>query len=283
MLEDGRQARFLFLDDGEDPDTLVRKLGTHAFESLLSDARPVEKFLFDLAADKLDMDSLEGKARFAKRAMPLVQQLPTGVFKQLMLQALAEKAGIDQGALNELAQTQSHKPKPSLPIPEPEIPKRNEPLTDHTPVQRAKLVTETLRLLLQRPEIAAAALPDDIAVLSDNGETLLSELLTLLKKQPQSNAAMLLGHWYGTPEGELLAKLMGDETIIPYDGVPAQFSDCLQQLTTQPKIRLLQTRLNELSRRDIQALNEQEKSEIRELLREKRALETAVKKSTQKH
>jgi hypothetical protein len=57
----------------------------------------------------------------------------------------------------------------------------------------------------------------------------------------------------------------------------------LQQLTTQPKIRLLQTRLNELSRRDIQALNEQEKSEIRELLREKRALETAVKKSTQKH
>jgi hypothetical protein len=41
--------------------------------------------------------------------------------------------------------------------------------------------------------------------------------------------------------------------------------------------------LNELSRRDIQALNEQEKSEIRELLREKRALETAVKKSTQKH
>ena len=283
MLEDGRQARFLFLDDGEDPDTLVRKLGTHAFESLLSDARPVEKFLFDLAADKLDMDSLEGKARFAKRAMPLVQQLPTGVFKQLMLQALAEKAGIDQGALNELAQTQSHKPKPSLPIPEPEVPKRNEPLTDHTPVQRAKLVTETLRLLLQRPEIAAAALPDDIAVLSDNGETLLSELLTLLKKQPQSNAAMLLGHWYGTPEGELLAKLMGDETIIPYDGVPAQFSDCLQQLTTQPKIRLLQTRLNELSRRDIQALNEQEKSEIRELLREKRALETAIKKSTQKH
>ena len=137
--------------------------------------------------------------------------------------------------------------------------------------------------MLQRPEIAAAALPDDIAVLSDNGETLLSELLTLLKKQPQSNAAMLLGHWYGTPEGELLAKLMGDETIIPYDGVPAQFSDCLQQLTTQPKIRLLQTRLNELSRRDIQALNEQEKSEIRELLREKRALETAVKKSTQKH
>ena len=282
MLEDGRQARFLFLDDGEDPDTLVRKLGTHAFESLLSDARPVEKFLFDLAADKLDLDSLEGKARFAKRAMPLVQQLPTGVFKQLMLQALAEKAGIDQAALSELAQSQNHKPKPSLPLPEPETPRQNEPLTDHTPIQRAKLVTETLRLLLQRPEVAANAQSDDIAILSDNGETLLSELLTLLKRQPQSNAAMLLGHWYGTPEGELLARLMGEENIIPFEGIPAQFSDCLQRLTTQPKIRLLQTRLNELSRRDIQALDEQEKSEIRELLVEKHALEAAIKKSAQK-
>ena len=58
MLEDGKQARFLFLDEGQDPDSLVRQVGKQVFETLLKDARPVERFLFDLAADKLDVLSL---------------------------------------------------------------------------------------------------------------------------------------------------------------------------------------------------------------------------------
>lgn len=276
LLEDGRHARFLFLDEGEDPDTLVRKLGSQAFESLMKDARPVEQFLFDLAAEGLNKDSLEGKATFSKRAVPLVQQLPNGVFKQLMWQSLAERTGVELTSLTELAQVQQPKPKAILaqeltpPKDKSKPANRNENMTGPS-----KLALTCITLLLQRPDIAEQAKSEDIAVLNDAGEALLCELLTLLARQPHSNTAMLLGHWYGTAEGELLARLAGEESIIPYEGVPAQFKDCLRRLTLHPKLRVLQGRINELSSRGIGSLSTSEKSELKELLTELRALELA--------
>ena len=279
LLEDGRQAKFLFLDEGEDPDTLVRKLGTQAFESLIKDARPVEQFLFDMAAEGLNQESLEGKATFSKRAVPLVQQLPSGVFKQLMWQALADRTGVELASLTELTQVQQPKPKPILA-------QDLEPATSNTQAPRtaqraetksgaSKLALTCITLLLQRPDVATQAQNEDIAILNDSGEALLSELLTLLRRQPHSNTAMLLGHWYGTTEGELLARLAGEESIIPFDGIPAQFKDCLRRLTKHPKLKVLQERINELSQRGISSLTDAEKSELKELLAELRALESA--------
>lgn len=276
LLEDGRQAKFLFLDEGEDPDTLVRKLGTQAFESLIKDARPVEQFLFDMAAEGLNQDSLEGKATFSKRAVPLVQQLPSGVFKQLMWQALADRTGVDLSSLTELAQIQQPKPKAILAQdlePTSVAPKTVQ--RKEISVGPSKLALTCIALLLQRPEVAAQAQNEDIAILNDSGEALLSELLSLLRRQPHSNTAMLLGHWYGTAEGELLARLAGEESIIPFEGVPAQFKDCLRRLTKHPKVRVLQERINELSTRGIGSLSTAEKSELKELLTELRALESA--------
>jgi DNA primase len=279
LLEDGRQAKFLFLDEGEDPDTLVRKLGTQAFESLIKDARPVEQFLFDMAAEGLNQESLEGKATFSKRAVPLVQQLPSGVFKQLMWQALADRTGVDLASLTELAQIQQPKPKAILAQDlEPNEPTgRTQKATQRTEVKSgpSKLALTCINLLLQRPDVAAQAQNEDIAILNDSGEALLSELLTLLRRQPHSNTAMLLGHWYGTTEGELLARLAGEESIIPFEGIPAQFKDCLRRLTKHPKLKVLQERINELSQRGIGSLTDAEKSELKELLTELRALESA--------
>ena len=274
MLEDGKQARFLFLDEGQDPDSLVRQVGKQVFETLLKDARPVERFLFDLAADKLDVLSLEGKATLSKRALPLIQQLPKGVFRQLMLQALADKTGVDRQTLEALAESRQPKPKPIL-APEPSQQPSRQRVDTASANDRgmAKLSSTLISLLLQRPDIAAKARVEDIAVLYDAGDTLLGDLLSLLHKQPNANTAMLLGHWYGTPEGEILARLAGEESIIPHDGIPAQFEDCLYRLTRTPKVKVLQERINELSHRTMAELADEQKRELMELLQEKRALE----------
>src|SRR5690606_22389951 len=63
VMSDGRQARFLFLPEGEDPDSLVRKQGSAAFEQLLAGGQPLADYLFSALAEGLDMDSLEGRAR----------------------------------------------------------------------------------------------------------------------------------------------------------------------------------------------------------------------------
>lgn len=103
-MEDGRQIKFLFLAEGQDPDTLVRQIGTDRFNALAKDAVPLEEFLFEVAADNLDTSSMEGRARFSKIAAPLVGQLPEGVYRQLMFDNLAKRTGLAPEILRELQQ-----------------------------------------------------------------------------------------------------------------------------------------------------------------------------------
>ena len=102
QMEDGRQVRFLFLPEGEDPDTLVRKVGQAAFETLIDIATPLEQFFFDKLSSELDLDSHQGRGKLRELAQPLITQLPEGVFALLMREQLAQRLGIGVDALNAL-------------------------------------------------------------------------------------------------------------------------------------------------------------------------------------
>src|SRR5690606_22336789 len=103
-MNDGRTVKFLFLPDGEDPDTLVRQIGADKFERMIDLAVPLEDFLFDVAAEGLNIRSLEGRARFSRRAAPLLDKLPRGVFRELMFEQLAVRTGLSRHTLEELIQ-----------------------------------------------------------------------------------------------------------------------------------------------------------------------------------
>ncbi len=106
-LQDGLQARFLFLPDGEDPDTIVRKEGKEAFEKRLDNSKHLPEFLFDNVKEQVDFDTLDGKARFGQLAAPLISRLPTGMLKELMQQQLAQETGIKQEVLAKLLPTET--------------------------------------------------------------------------------------------------------------------------------------------------------------------------------
>ncbi len=95
LMEDGRQARFLFLPDGEDPDTMVRLEGTDAFNQRIDQALPLSQFLFDSLSEDIDLNSGEGRARLSALAMPLINKIPGAVLQQLMRQQLSELSGLD--------------------------------------------------------------------------------------------------------------------------------------------------------------------------------------------
>ncbi len=90
FLQDGRQVRFLFLDDGEDPDTVVRKDGPELFEHKVSSATPFSEYLFEHLGESLDLSSMDGRASLAKQATPLINQMPKGLFYEMMIGRLAE-------------------------------------------------------------------------------------------------------------------------------------------------------------------------------------------------
>ncbi|MDH5750745.1 MAG: DNA primase, partial [Rhodospirillales bacterium] len=87
-LREGRQARFLFLPEGEDPDSLVRGQGRAAFESMLASAQPLSEYFFDHFTQAVDMSSIDGRARLVGLAKPYLEQIPQGVFRDMMFSRL---------------------------------------------------------------------------------------------------------------------------------------------------------------------------------------------------
>ncbi|EIK43761.1 DNA primase [Cellvibrio sp. BR] len=143
---DGRTVKFLFLPEGEDPDTLVRQIGPEKFERMIELAVPFEDYLFDAVAEGINIRTMEGRATFSKRAAPLLDRLPKGVFRELMFESLATRTGLNRNILQELIQEQQQKGEmqplfsaPPAPQKQEEstphlaIPKRMEPAWDHLP------------------------------------------------------------------------------------------------------------------------------------------------------
>ena len=93
-MKDGRQAFFLFLPEGEDPDSIVRQEGAAGFDARLRAATPLSEFFYAQLAQDVNLDTLDGKARLAERCKPLLAQIPDGAFADLMQQRLTELTGV---------------------------------------------------------------------------------------------------------------------------------------------------------------------------------------------
>ena len=94
LMQDGYQISFLFLPDGEDPDTMVNKIGKDGFLELVANATSLTDFLIDTLRKRADLNRLDGRAKLAKLARPLIRQFPDGVLRQLVVEQLARLAQI---------------------------------------------------------------------------------------------------------------------------------------------------------------------------------------------
>ncbi|MEK1904534.1 MAG: DNA primase, partial [Pseudomonas sp.] len=114
-LQDGRRARFLFLPDGEDPDSLVRAEGTDAFRARINQhAQPLAEYFFQQLSEEADPRSLEGKAHLVTLAAPLIDKIPGNNLRALMRQRLGEITGLNGEALSQVARSA---PAPATPTP----------------------------------------------------------------------------------------------------------------------------------------------------------------------
>ncbi|MFT6237666.1 MAG: DNA primase [Cellvibrionaceae bacterium] len=113
-MEDGRKVKFLYLPEGEDPDTLIRQIGTDKFTKLIEGATPLESFLFDEMGRNIDTQTMEGRAHLCKITAPMLDELPRGIYRELMFQQLANrtKLNIDtiMTLLSELPKAQTSAP-----------------------------------------------------------------------------------------------------------------------------------------------------------------------------
>jgi len=261
ILKEGHELRFLFLPDGEDPDTLVRKEGKEGFEARLDKATPLSRYLFDQLSSQIDMNSLDGRARLVELARPYLAKLPTGLFRQMMLDHLANLAKVDRQAIEARLQQTRQKTTPAEDRPRVR-PRQRSALQGKAPFTS---IRRAIALLLHYPHLANDIEDENrLAKVQQAGIPLLLKLLEMIHQNPNITSAVLLERWRETEHWPHLEKLltwnpMADAGV----EVDIEFKAALEALMNQPsesRTELL------LARSEQGPLSPAEKSELQQLL-----------------
>lgn len=222
-MHEGREAGFLFLPDGEDPDSMVRSEGQAAFEARIEQAMPLSKFLLEHFSQQVDLTIPDGRARLVKLVKPFLQKIPDKVFRHMMFNQLASVVNMRVQQLENLIETAS--------LPQAKINKPAKQTQGKRPPIR-----QAINLILQNPQNAAGIENFQFLQQSDiQGAGLLYELLEILTSEPNLNTAAILERWRDKPEGVHLLKLAQNQLPGDDESHANELNDIINYLAKQLK------------------------------------------------
>lgn len=252
LMRDGYEIRFLFLPDGEDPDTMVRQEGQQAFEQRLQTATPLSEFLINHLKSQTDMSSMDGRAHFAEIAKPLLNKLPESIFKDLLNESVSKEIGLHNKRLVETEPV--HQSRPKSPA---------ESKGRHLRITNVRLA---IGLMLQQPSLGSQVVIDNSLRSADiQGVNVLFELYDMIQASPELSSAAILERWRDHEMGAFLNKLL-------YWHIPAVDDDntsliMLQQAINKMLLQVKNQRLDVLLHKSQQtSLDDTETKELQLLM-----------------
>ena len=215
-LADGRDLRLLFLPEGEDPDSLVRRIGKEAFMELAGQAVPASQHLVDRLRGSANIATVEGRAQLAELAKPLLQKLPAGTYRDLIVEKIT-------GFVGRSGRNTAPAGRASPPIP-------------RIVGQRPSPVWRAILLLAHYPQLVGQV--GDLTLLTDthsDGVDLLLRLLATLRDLRQPRLDLLLEHWRDTDDGAALSSILAHSELVPEELAPAQreLHEIIERLLSQ--------------------------------------------------
>jgi DNA primase len=259
VLHEGRQVSFLFLPEGEDPDTLVRKEGAVEFGTRLKTATPLPDYFFQHLADQVDLNRLDGRARLVELARLHLSKMRPGVLRQLMVARLAELSRLPVTELSRLVEGG-------------ERPATAAAHRDSRPAggqSRPSLVRTAIALLLQHPGLAGTAADPSAefqALEGRPGVALLLDLIQLLRDRPDIKTGSIIEHYRDSEYKHSLAKLVTWEHPTLSGDVETEFRGVLEQLRREARWAETEQLMN---KERLSGLTSAEKIELKRLLAEK--------------
>ncbi len=183
VIRDGMVAKFLFLPEKEDPDTMVRKEGFDAFEQRIQNATPLSEFLFEHLKAESDISTQEGKAQLASKANKLIQKMHNSLFKDLLIEELSSIVGLSQQHLEAKISSSADK---KIPPPKKVKPARGQQIL----INKTRIA---IALLIQNPVLASQhKVPDDFKHAFKKGLPLLYTLQKTIESNHKISSAALL-------------------------------------------------------------------------------------------
>jgi len=189
IIRDGMVAKFLFLPEKEDPDTMVRKEGKEAFEQRIKNATPLSEFLFENLKSESDVSTKEGKAQLASKANALIKKMHNSLFKDLLIEELSSLIGLSQQRLESKISSDENKKTPLI--------KKVKPIRG-----QQILINKTriaIALLIQNPVLASQyKVPDCFKQAFKKGLPLLYILQQTIESNNKISCAALLERFRDT-------------------------------------------------------------------------------------
>ena len=255
-IREGRQVRFVFLPEGHDPDSYVNAHGANAFIEALENGVALSDYLIAELARQVDLDTVDGRARLAELAKPLVGRIPPGVYRELLIESLAQTVGLTSNKLDKmLGREQAN---------DDSMPGRRRPRRPLAGAAgRPSVIRRAITLVLNHPDAAASLDVEKLAGVSRPGIDLLRDLIETAQQEPNITTAGLLERWRHDEQGRHLGKLAavevpGDEEFDP----AAELAECLAQLALagrRERIDFL------IEKQRVKPLDEAEIAELRQL------------------
>jgi len=267
LLKDAREVRIMFLPDGEDPDTMVRKIGADAFNQNVNESTTLFDFLFHHLTAQVDMNTFEGPARLVHLAKPYTQSIADPILKTRFEQRLASMAGLTEKQYIEATKNDLSKSNSTTQREQPKAETTNE--TDK-PVKPIKIkgkapFRRAIAMLLQNPDALPAASIDWIDQLDEPGAAIFSQIAQLIDQNETITTGMLIENWRGLPEEIHLKKLAHTDLIINKEQIPTELADILTRLE---KEMIIDEWDRLITKSKQQPLNQEEKNALKTLQKE---------------
>ncbi len=232
MLRDGRQAYYMFMPEGEDPDNYVRTHGREKFEDTSTHV-PLSDFLIESLKQNIDLSSREGRALLAEKSIPYLSKLPANALRELLLKDVAAQSELPIEELKRLLQDkQSSSTRKINRQILPATSSRNKP---------KEMISKIINYLLQHPTLALSCKArDELSGINIDGMDFVEELLNLIDSRPGINCAGILEHWRNSRYERRLNELALED--IPFSDlteIEAEFRDIIAKIkhTHQKKQR----------------------------------------------
>ena len=248
LLESGRQVSFLFLPEGEDPDSVVRDQGAETFRTLIESATPLPDLLFDTLLNQTDLTRMDGKARLATLARPLISRIPEGPLRELMQQRLSDLTGVTPSGLGGLPTTPAT-------VPHKRASARS---------KRLSPLATAISVLVQRPQLATDLnLPATVVDTQDDpGVQLLTKVHGLARENPQLTTASLIERFRGDEQQPTLEKLASRNHLVDDDGLEIFLAETLATLASQSIDDAIADLLRLASERELSEIEKQQLGEL---------------------
>ncbi|MDJ0710047.1 MAG: DNA primase [Woeseiaceae bacterium] len=258
QIREGRQIRFMFLPEGHDPDSYVNEFGTDAFLEALDRGMALSEFMIEELAGQVDMTTVDGRARLAELARPLVHKIPTGVYKELLLESLADAVGLTAAKLEKMLGADKAGER------RVRFPSGRRGAAGHRPrAGQPSVVRHAITVLLNHPQAALKLDIEQLAGLQRPGVDLLHDLIETVQEEPNITTAGILERWRHRENGPHLMKLAASEMPVDEDfDAAAELADCVRQLVLagrKERVEFL------IEKQKVSGLSDDEKSELRQL------------------